>query len=114
MAIRRKSSRSSRPVCACKAATSQRACGFPDAGVSSGRMAFRVLVATMGEAAVTIALDGVTKSYDGRNALDQVSLAVAAREFLAIVGPSGSGKTTLLRIINRLTEPSAGRVRVGG
>jgi osmoprotectant transport system ATP-binding protein len=77
-------------------------------------MAFRVLVAAMGEAAVTIALDGVTKSYDGRNALDQVSLAVAAREFLAIVGPSGSGKTTLLRIINRLTEPSAGRVRVGG
>src|SRR5580692_1068557 len=81
--------------------TVRRARGFPDAGVSSGRMAFRVLVATMGEAAVTIALD-------------HVSLAVAAREFLAIVGPSGSGKTTLLRIINRLTEPSAGRVRVDG
>ncbi|MGP0089367.1 MAG: ATP-binding cassette domain-containing protein [Xanthobacteraceae bacterium] len=68
----------------------------------------------MGEGTVTIALDGVTKAYNGRNALDHVSLAIAEREFIAIVGPSGSGKTTLLRIINRLTEPSAGRVRVGG
>jgi osmoprotectant transport system ATP-binding protein len=68
----------------------------------------------MGEAAFTIALEGVTKTYDGRDALDHVSLTVPAREFLAIVGPSGSGKTTLLRIINRLSEPSAGRVQVGG
>jgi osmoprotectant transport system ATP-binding protein len=43
-----------------------------------------------------------------------VSLAVAAREFLAIVGPSGSGKTTLLRLANRLTDPSSGVVRVDG
>jgi osmoprotectant transport system ATP-binding protein len=77
-------------------------------------MACSVLVAAMDEAPVTIALDNVTKAYDGRNALEHVSLAVAEREFLAIVGPSGSGKTTLLRVVNRLTEPSAGRVRVGG
>ena len=44
--------------------------------------------------------------------LHNVSLAVAARETLALVGRSGSGKTTLLRIINRLIEPDAGRVLV--
>src|SRR5436190_6780882 len=65
---------------------------------------------------VAIALEAVSKSYgDGRLAvLDRVSIAVHAREFLAIVGPSGSGKTTLLRLINRLIEPSAGTVRVEG
>jgi osmoprotectant transport system ATP-binding protein len=63
-----------------------------------------------------IALDAVGKSYDGnaRKVLDGVSLAVAEREFLAIVGPSGSGKTTLLRLINRLADPSEGTVRVAG
>jgi osmoprotectant transport system ATP-binding protein len=44
--------------------------------------------------------------------LHDVSLAVAARETVALVGRSGSGKTTLLRIINRLIEPDAGRVTV--
>jgi osmoprotectant transport system ATP-binding protein len=60
-----------------------------------------------------IALEGVAKSYGGASpALDAVSLAVGAREFVAVVGPSGCGKTTLLRLINRLTEPSAGTIRV--
>jgi osmoprotectant transport system ATP-binding protein len=35
-------------------------------------------------------------------------------EFLVVVGESGSGKTTLLKLINRLVEPSAGEIRVGG
>jgi osmoprotectant transport system ATP-binding protein len=63
-----------------------------------------------------ISLEAVAKTYgDGaRLALDDVSLTVRRHEFHAIVGPSGSGKTTLLRLINRLDEPSAGTVRVGG
>jgi osmoprotectant transport system ATP-binding protein len=63
-----------------------------------------------------IVLDNVTKAFgDGaRSALDRVSLSVPEREFLAVVGPSGSGKTTLLRIINRLIDPSEGRVLVEG
>jgi osmoprotectant transport system ATP-binding protein len=64
---------------------------------------------------VTIAFQEVSKSYgEARPALDRVSLEVREREFLAIVGASGSGKTTLLRLVNRLTEPSAGVIRVEG
>jgi osmoprotectant transport system ATP-binding protein len=62
-----------------------------------------------------IALDNVSKHFAGAGAaLDGVSLSVAPREFLAIVGASGSGKTTLLQLINRLAEPTAGSIRVGG
>ena len=46
--------------------------------------------------------------------LDGVDLVVRAGEFLVVLGPSGAGKTTLLRAINRLVEPTAGSIRVGG
>jgi osmoprotectant transport system ATP-binding protein len=59
-----------------------------------------------------IELNDVSKIYGDARALDHVTLAVGAGEFLAIVGPSGSGKTTLLRLINRLAEPTSGDVRV--
>jgi osmoprotectant transport system ATP-binding protein len=62
-----------------------------------------------------IAIENVSKRFgDGLPALDGVSLAVETGEFLAVVGASGSGKTTLLRLINRLADPSAGTVRLGG
>jgi osmoprotectant transport system ATP-binding protein len=70
----------------------------------------------MSTTAPAISFDLVSKSYGNgsRKVLDSVSLAVAAREFLAVVGPSGSGKTTLLRLVNRLTDPTKGTVRVAG
>jgi osmoprotectant transport system ATP-binding protein len=69
----------------------------------------------MSPAAATIAFENVTKRLgEGPPVLDGVSLEVRAHEFLAVVGPSGSGKTTLLRLINRLTDPSSGTVRVNG
>jgi phosphonate transport system ATP-binding protein len=47
-------------------------------------------------------------------ALDGIDLAIQPGEFVVILGPSGSGKTTFLRALNRLVEPTAGRVRVAG
>ncbi|MBI4543872.1 MAG: ATP-binding cassette domain-containing protein [Gemmatimonadetes bacterium] len=56
----------------------------------------------------------VSKRYGDVLALDDVSLAIARGECVALVGESGSGKTTLLRCFNRMVEPDAGRVRVEG
>ena len=53
-------------------------------------------------------------SFDGRFALDGVSVVVPAGSVTALVGESGSGKTTLLRSFNRLVEPDRGRVTIGG
>ena len=62
-------------------------------------------------------LERVTKEYPGSppvRALDQVSVAVAAGELVAVVGPSGSGKSTLLHLMGTLDRPSSGTVRVTG
>lgn len=61
-----------------------------------------------------IEIEGLSKVYDGVAVVDDVSLTVAAGEICVIVGTSGSGKTTLMRMINRLIEPSAGRVLIKG
>src|SRR3954449_5727078 len=63
-----------------------------------------------------IGWEHVGKSFDGGRlkAVDDVTLKVAEREFLAMVGGSGSGKTTLLRLVNRLIEADTGTVRVEG
>jgi osmoprotectant transport system ATP-binding protein len=61
-----------------------------------------------------IALEAVSKRYDGQAALQDVSLSVARGELCVLVGPSGSGKSTLLRLVNRLLSPDAGVVRIEG
>ena len=50
----------------------------------------------------------------GRQLLHDISLHVAAGSTTALLGRSGSGKTTLLRTVNRLVEPTGGRVLLGG
>jgi osmoprotectant transport system ATP-binding protein len=63
-----------------------------------------------------IVLDDVKKSYDGckRFSVAGVSFRVPAGQLLALVGGSGCGKTTTLKMINRLIEPTAGRILVDG
>ncbi|HYD11957.1 MAG TPA: ATP-binding cassette domain-containing protein [Allosphingosinicella sp.] len=61
-----------------------------------------------------LGIAGLTKRHGARAALDDVSLSVAAGQFVALVGPSGSGKTTLLKSINRLVEPDEGTITLEG
>jgi osmoprotectant transport system ATP-binding protein len=65
-----------------------------------------------------IELDHVTKRFgrgaDVVTAVDDLTLTVAEGEVVALVGSSGSGKTTTLRMINRLIEPTSGRIIVAG
>jgi osmoprotectant transport system ATP-binding protein len=61
-----------------------------------------------------IAIEDLSKRFGDVTAVDGVSLTVEPRTITTIVGTSGSGKSTLLRMINRLIEPSSGRVLIDG
>ena len=59
-----------------------------------------------------IALNHLTKKYDGIAAVNDVCLEIEKEERVAIIGPSGSGKTTLLRLIAGLETPDAGAINI--
>ncbi len=63
-----------------------------------------------------IRLEHVAKEFPGAQtaAVSNLSLEVGRGELVALVGPSGCGKTTTLKMINRLVEPSSGRIEVDG
>jgi heme exporter protein A len=61
-----------------------------------------------------IELDGLTRRYGERVALDAVTLAVPAGATLVVFGPNGAGKSTLLRVLATLLRPHAGAVRILG
>ncbi|WP_432181803.1 ABC transporter ATP-binding protein [Streptomyces sp. NBC_00063] len=62
-----------------------------------------------------IRFEHVTKRYaDGTTAVDDLSFEVNEGELVTLVGPSGCGKTTTMKMVNRLIEPSEGRILVEG
>jgi osmoprotectant transport system ATP-binding protein len=81
--------------------TSENAAAGPPAAPSAG-------------AAEEIRLEGVSKVYpDGTVAVAELDLTFAAGELTVLVGPSGCGKTTTMKMINRIIEPTTGRILIG-
>ena len=61
-----------------------------------------------------LAIDGLSVSFDGFKAVDDLSLRVEENELRCVIGPNGAGKTTLLDMICGKTRPSAGQIRFRG
>ncbi len=68
--------------------------------------------AAVGEPSLVV--EGVSKSFGARRAVDDVSFTVARGELLAIIGPNGAGKTTLLTMLGGVRAPDSGTVRQQG
>ncbi len=64
----------------------------------------------------SIELENLTKKYPGtpQPAVENVNMEIKAGELVVFVGPSGCGKSTTLKMINRLIEPTGGRIRIDG
>ncbi len=57
---------------------------------------------------------GLTKTYGGKIALNQIYLNLGRGRIIGLLGPNGSGKTTLIKIMNGLLQPTAGDILIGG
>ncbi len=75
-----------------------------DAGIDSGHA----------RAHADVWLSDVSTGYDGRPAIEGVSIAIEAGSLLAVVGPNGAGKSTLLKVMTGLLRPWSGRVEILG
>jgi heme exporter protein A len=68
--------------------------------------------AVVGDTAVAVELDGLTRNYGERTALQDVTLTLPTGATLVVFGPNGAGKTTLLRVLATLLRPHFGKVTV--
>ncbi len=66
------------------------------------------------DTAWAVELEGLTRNYGERAALEDVALTLPVGETLVVFGPNGAGKTTLLRVLATLLRPHSGAVRVLG
>ncbi len=58
-----------------------------------------------------LSIEGLSRRFGTKTAVDNVSLELESGRFLGVIGRSGAGKSTLLRMINRLEQPTSGRIR---
>ena len=59
-------------------------------------------------------IDGLSKSFGGLRAVNQLSFSVREREILGLIGPNGAGKSTVFNLINGVFPPDQGRVKFAG
>jgi phosphonate transport system ATP-binding protein len=59
-------------------------------------------------------LEGITKRFGSKVAVDNVSIEIPSGQFVGVIGRSGAGKSTLLRMINRLCAPTSGKILLDG
>ena len=57
-----------------------------------------------------LVIEGISKLFGRTQAVDSVSLSIPGGQFVGVIGRSGAGKSTLLRLVNRLIDPTGGRV----
>jgi urea transport system ATP-binding protein len=79
-------------------------------GASMGHVATGALDTTHG---TILYLDGISVSFDGFKALNDLSLNIDVGELRCVIGPNGAGKTTMMDVITGRTRPDAGRVYFG-
>jgi phosphonate transport system ATP-binding protein len=58
-----------------------------------------------------LSIEGLSRRFGSKTAVDNVSLKIESGRFVGVIGRSGAGKSTLLRMINRLEQPTSGRIR---
>ena len=61
----------------------------------------------------TLSLSGLGRSFGSTRAVDNVTLDIPSGQFVGVIGRSGAGKSTLLRLINRLIDPTSGKISFG-
>ena len=67
-----------------------------------------------GKETIILDLKNISKSFDGKKVLDDLSLSIGKNEFITLLGPSGCGKSTTLRIIGGFEKPDTGSVFFNG
>ena len=67
-----------------------------------------------GRTRALLEIDGLSKSFGGLRALDDVRIACASGETLGIIGPNGAGKTTVFNVVTGFTRPTSGEIRFRG
>ncbi len=86
----------------------------PADGSASGDAAVAAPPAAEAARAPILRIEGVSRRFGAFAAVDDVSLAIDAGEFFALLGPSGCGKTTLLRMLAGFDGPNGGRILLDG
>ena len=66
------------------------------------------------EEKVTLEVENLTKSFDSKKVLDNISFSVKKDEVFGLLGPNGAGKTTMIRIILDILKPDTGEVKMFG